>query len=51
MEHLRLTDMHRKRFKIGFLADRENRIKRGSTLEFQVVMLVLKIQARTDLVT
>lgn len=36
--------MERKRFQTGFLAARENGIKRANILEFEVVMLVLKIQ-------
>lgn len=43
--------MERKRFQTGFLADRENWIKRANILEFEGGMLVLKIQARTDLIT
>lgn len=48
---LRVTDMERKRFQTGFLADGENGIKRANILELEVVMLVLKIQARADLIT
>lgn len=43
--------MERKRFQTGFLADGENGIKRANILELEVVMLVLKIQARADLIT
>lgn len=40
---LTVTDVDRKRFKIGFFFSRENGIKRDNTLEFEVVMLVLRI--------
>lgn len=43
--------MERKRFQTGFLADGESGVKRANILEFEVVMLVLTIQARTDLIT
>lgn len=40
---LTVADMERKRFQTGFFADRENGIKRANVLEFEVIMLVLKI--------
>lgn len=38
-----VRDMKSKRFKIGYSADRENGIKRANILEFEVVMLVVRL--------
>lgn len=51
MVKLRVTEYGKKRFKIAFFADRENGITRANILEFEVVMLFLKIQTKTDRIT